>query len=197
MIRSGLVKYHDALAPLMVDIDSVQQHPENYNNGAVEDIAVSIETNGMFRPLEVQRSTGYILAGNHTWEACKTLGADVIPVVYLDVDDHRARRIMLADNRLASLAMPDRAAEVALLEQIKEHDSEIGLQGLGYTEHDLEVLRHLAEMESTYDEFATWPQFSVRLHPRILAAFRRMTREADTDSDRFEVLLRLAGWDGK
>lgn len=195
MIHSGLVRYHDDLAGLMVDIDTVSQHPENANNGDVEEIMVSIEVDGMYRPIEVQRSTGFILAGNHTWEACKGLEATTIPVVYLDVDDNNARRILGKDNWIARNARPDYAAEVALLDRIKE-DSPDGLVGLGKNDQDLEVLRHLAEMVTEF-EHASWPTFSIQLHPRMMKAFKHITREAATDRDKFELLLRLAGWDGQ
>lgn len=195
MIRDGQVRYHEDLVNTLVPIDNVQQHPENYNNGDVEQIIDSIVTDGMYRTISVQRSTGYIVAGNHTWEACKHLDATQIPVTYLDISENTARRIMLKDNRLASLARPDRAAELALLQSVQEHSDE-GLRGVGYTEADVEVIKMLAEMPLETDEFAQWPTLSIQLHPRILRAFRHVTREADNDRDRFEVLLRLAGWDG-
>jgi ParB-like chromosome segregation protein Spo0J len=134
--------FHPGLDDLLVDIDSVCQHPANYNNGDLDAITASIETNGMYRPLYVQASTGQILAGNHTWAACKALGATLVPVVTLDVDDHTAKRIMLADNRTAAL----------------------------------------------------WELFSVRLPPQTLAGFRTMTEAAVGDRERFELLMRLAGW---
>lgn len=193
MIISGQVKYHDSLATLMQPIDSITQHPENYNNGDVEGIAQSILLDGMYGPIKVQHSTGHIIAGNHTWEACKSLGAETIPVVYLKVDDTQARRILWTDNRLASLARPDRAAELALLETIRDAEPDVQVPGL--TEWDMEALRHLAEMEVSF-EHASWPTINIQVHPKILKAYRHVTREADTERDRFELLLRLAGWDG-
>lgn len=194
MIRSGQVRYYEGLADLMVPIDSVTQHPENYNNGDVEEIAVSIELDGMYRPIQVQESTGHIVMGNHTWEACKALGATVIPVVTLPVDNTQARRMMFTDNRLASLARPDLSAEIALLEQIREAEPDLPIPGL--TEHDLMALKALAEMVTEYDEYAQWPTLTFQVHPRLVTAFRHITREATTDRDRFELLLRLSGWDG-
>lgn len=191
MIRSGLVQYQPDLEPLMRDIDSVVPHPENYNNGDVEQIAASIETNGMYRPLYVQKSTNWIISGNHTWEACKTLGATQIPVVFVDVDDLHAKRIMLADNRIAALAQPDPAAELALLEQIAESDS---LLGTGYQEHDLQQLRHLAEIPVREGDFASWPTLCFQLPPNVVAAFHSMTHHAGGEREAFELLMRLAGW---
>lgn len=194
MIRDGLVAYHGDLEPLLIDIDTVTQHPENYNNGDVEALAESIEVNGMYRPIYVQKDTGHIIAGNHTWMACKGLGATRIPAVVLDVDDTTALRIMLADNRIASLAVPDNSQLIELLDRLTETDS---LLGTGYQAQDLEVLRHLADIPVDHDEFATWPTLTFTVPPHVRRAFYEMTEVAVGDRERFELMLRLAGWDGK
>jgi ParB-like nuclease domain len=142
MITSGLVRYHDALEPMLVDIDTLSQHPRNYNNADVDKIAESIEVNGMYRPIYVQRHTGMILAGNHTWVACKQLGADRIPVVELDIDDATANRILVGDNWIASLAIPDHAL---LLELLTEIDADNALLGTGFTADDMDRLQHSIE----------------------------------------------------
>lgn len=195
MIHDGLVAYHEGLIPLMVGIDTVVPHPENYNEGDVEAVMESIEVNGMYRPVFVQDSTNYIIAGNHTWLACKSLDAEAIPVVRLDVDDDEAVRIMLADNEIARKAIANPHAELALLERLEKTTSE-GLRGTGKTTYDLEVIRALAEIPVQHDEFGTWPTLTFKIPPTVRAAFLRLTREADTDRDKFELLLRLAGWDG-
>lgn len=194
MIRSGAVEFHPDLEPLMYPIDSAHPHPENYNEGDLEAIDHSVEANGMYGPVVVQKSTGHIVKGNHTWQTVKARGAEVCPMIWVDVDDATARRIMVDDNHTAALAMPNPAALVELLEKIKEADGDLSKSS--YREFDLEILQHLAEIPLEYDEYAQWPTFSVQVHPRILKAFRHFTREADNDKDRFEVLLRLAGWDG-
>lgn len=194
-LRSGLVSFHADLEGLLKPIDLYRQHPENYNNGDVDALSESIEVNGMYRPIYVQASTGYIIAGNHTWQACKSLGSAVIPVVELDVDDNTARRIMLADNRIASLALPDPALTVNLLDTLMANEGT--LLGTGYQPHDLEVLKHLAEIPLETDEFAQWPTISVQVPPNVRRAYMTMTEGAGGDRERFELILRLAGWDGK
>lgn len=195
MIDSGLVRYHDALVPLMVGIDTVFPHPENYNNGDVEEIVESIEVSGMYRPIYVQASTRYIVAGNHTWLACKTLDADSIPVVELDIDDEEAFRIMIEDNEIARKARRDNFALARILENLAQTPQ--GLRGTGMTAFDLEVIKNLAEIPVEHNEFGTWPTLTFQVPPTVRAAFMKMTREADSDKDKFELLLRLAGWDGK
>lgn len=191
----GTARAHDDLASLLVSIDQVRQHPDNYNMGDVDAISESIIANGVYRPVFVQKATGYIIAGNHTWEACKALGADRIPVVVLDVDEYHAKRIMLADNRTAALAQPDNALLVNILDDLAANDS---LIGTGFNARDLEVLQHLAEipLESEGD-FAQWPTMTFQVPPHVRRAFYHLTREADDDRDRLELLMRLAGWDGE
>jgi hypothetical protein len=193
VITSGIAQYHDDLAQLLQPIDDVTPHPRNYNNGDVEAIGESIEVNGMYRPLYVQRSSGYIIAGNHTWQACKELGASEIPVVYLDVDDNTALRIMLADNKVASLAQPDNALLLELLDNLAADDS---LLGTGYKEYDREVLKQLTEIPTEFDEFGTWPLIQIRVPPHVRRAYYQITEVAVGERERFELLLRLAGWDG-
>lgn len=193
-IRSGRVRFHDALAPMLVRIDTVQPAPFNYNNGDVEAVVESVATSGMYRPIFTRKETGEIIAGNHTWMACKELGSDVVPVVALDVDDIGAKRIMVADNQTARLAKPDPGLLQVLLDEI---DDASGLMGTGFNDHDLEVLRALNDIPLDTDEFGQWPTFTVKLPPHVLQGFMHMTREADDDRARFELLLRLAGWDGR
>lgn len=87
-----------------VPIDSVKPYRKNPRVGNLDAIRESIRENGIFRPIVVQKSTGEILGGNHTWKAAKAEGMDSIPVVYVDVDDERAKRIVLADNRTNDLS---------------------------------------------------------------------------------------------
>lgn len=194
MIHSGAVQYHESLEPLMADIDSITQHERNYNGGDVEAITESIMVSGMYRPVFVQKSTRKIIAGNHTWEACKTLGATQIPVVELDVDDTTAVRLMVADNRIAAMAQPDHFLLVQLLSELDLNDS---LIGTGYRDHDLEILKHLCDIPANDLDFAQWPTITVQVPPHVKRAYKAMTAAAGDDRERFELLLRLAGWNGK
>lgn len=195
-LASGEVKFHKDLAPLMRDIDSVTPAPYNYNNGDVDEIAQSIRHLGMYRPIYVQASTGHIIGGNHTWMAVKEMHSDVIPVVELDWSDDKARRAMVADNEIARKSKPDRGLLLDLLDQIGAAD-EGDITGTGITTDELDTLRALNDIPLDTDEFAQWPTFSVQVPPHVLKGFKYMTREADDDRQAFELILRLAGWDGR
>jgi ParB-like chromosome segregation protein Spo0J len=197
VIQSGTVSYHQDLEPLLTDIDAVRPHPENYSNGDVELIMESIMVSGMYRPIYVQKSSGFIVAGNHTWLACKELGAEKIPVVVLDVDDITAERLMVADNEIARKARPDTGQLVKLLEDLQQHDS---LMGTGITDRELEQLKALADMPLELPDDATrkmWPTVCFQIPPHVKRAFYDMTEVAGGDRERFELMLRLAGWDGR
>ena len=142
-ITTGMpVKVHDSLLPLMENADKLSPHPDNPRNGDVEAIAQSMSVNGVYRPVYAQRSTGFILAGNHTYEALMSLGHSQIPTVWLDVDEQQARRILLTDNRTAELGGYD---EALLMENLSMLDGD--LLGTGYTLEDYETLEQtLAEL---------------------------------------------------
>lgn len=158
MIVSGGVKFHPALEPLMEPIAAVLPHPDNPNNGDDVEIAVSIEVNGMYRPVEAQLSTGYVLAGNTTYAACLLLEATILPVVWLDVDDQAAMRILLGDNQLARLARMDQGLLQPQIEALLE--TELRLLGTGYTEPPPppppSPPGHTVSVYLTGDELVSW-----------------------------------------
>jgi ParB-like chromosome segregation protein Spo0J len=187
-MRTGLVQIHEALTPLLVPIDSLTQHPQNPNNGDLEEICASIEINGLYRPVYVQDSTGCIVAGNGTYTAMTMLEADQIPAIRLDIDDQTATRIMLADNKIAALAVRDPSLELALLLEL---DS---LLGTGYQPYEVEKMQALTSAPVEPGQFDTWPTLCVQVRPEVRTAYYRMTEAAGGDSERFEMLMRLAGW---
>jgi len=125
---------------LMVPIDKVHQHPENDNNGDVDEIVNSMLVTGVYRPIYASRATGNIVAGNHTYLAMLDLGAKFVPVVWLDLDQHQGRRVLVADNKIARNARPDPALTADLLHRLMEVDREIALVGTGFTIEEAEAL---------------------------------------------------------
>jgi len=123
-----------------VPIDSVQPHPENPRQGDLGSILGSVESNGFYGAVVVQKSTGRILAGNHRWLAAKHAGLTTIPVTFVDVGDVQARRILLADNRTSDLGTYDETQLVSLLKELAA--SAEGLAGTGYDGDDLDDLIH-------------------------------------------------------
>jgi DNA modification methylase len=135
----------DTLRALIVPIDSLRPYEQNPRQGDAGAIAVSLERNGQYRPIVVNRRGNVILAGNHTYWAAKQLGWDRIAATFVDVDDETARRIVLVDNRANDLASYDEPALVALLQGVVEDGGPEGLLGTGYDGDDLDQL--LADLD--------------------------------------------------
>jgi hypothetical protein len=175
VIVSGGVSYHDDLAALLHPIERIRPHPDNPSSGDVDAIATSIQISGMYRPVEAQLSTGFVLAGNTTYAACLSLDAELIPVVWLDVDDATALRILLGDNALARLAWVDPGLLTPLLDSLL--DTELRLLGTGYPE----------PLEPTEPPDPTY-MLSVALSGDTLADWLELP--GDTDRARLLGLLR-------
>lgn len=148
-----MIRFHESLDPLMEPIDCVSQHPRNPNSGDVDEIVASILKNGMYRPIYAQKSTGHILAGNTTHTACLQLGAKQIPVVWLDVDDQTATRILLADNRVAELAHRDEGLLLALLDDLAPERDDLALLGTGYSTRDMDKLRAIDDEPVAVEDY--------------------------------------------
>ena len=121
----------------LVDVRSLKPHPKNANRSDAGLIAESIETNGWYGQIIAQRSTGHILVGHHRLQAAQQLGATEVPVTWVDVDNTRALKIMLADNATAAAAHRDEQALADLLSELQLTDT---LTGTGYADADLDAL---------------------------------------------------------
>jgi hypothetical protein len=155
-----MVRYHEALAPLMVPIEQVTQLPGNYRNGDIDLIMESMMTNGVYAPVVAQRSTGHILAGNHRYAALLGLGAQTIPVLWMDVDDVTAKRIAIVDNRSSDVAQDDTALLVEMLREITAEDG--SLVGTGWDVSQLlELEASLAPSEAMFGGYNVEPGFSL------------------------------------
>jgi uncharacterized protein YaiI (UPF0178 family) len=119
-------------------------HPQNYRQGVVSAIAESLERFGQMKPIVVQRSTGYVVAGNHTLKAARHLGWDEVAALVIDLTDEEAEAYLVADNRTSDLATNDDVALGALLERMMLAGR---LDGTGYTPDQVDdMLSALGQM---------------------------------------------------
>ena len=120
-----------------VAISSLTAYPTNPRRGDIDAIASSLTAHGQYRPIVVQTSTKFVLAGNHTLKAAKKLGWKKIKAVLVDVDEDTAKKIVLADNRLTDLAGYNEPLLKSLLQALPE------LDGTGFTQSEVETLDRL------------------------------------------------------
>ena len=121
-----------------VALAKLKPHPRNPRQGDVGAIHQSIEANGFYGAVVAQKSTGHVLAGNHRLLAAKHANAEEVPVMWVDVDDATALRILLADNRTNDLASYDDGALAELLQGIMQDAGT--LDGTGYDGDALDEL---------------------------------------------------------
>ena len=113
----------DALTVEQIPTADLATFKGNPRRGDVKTIAASLRTNGQYRAIVVNRGTHTgrpmeVLAGNHTLMAARDLGWDTIAAHVIDVDEDRARRIVLADNRTAEIGSFDTDALTDLLQEL-------------------------------------------------------------------------------
>lgn len=123
----------------IVDISTLKSYHQNPRRGDVEAIAKSLEVNGQYKPIVVNRADNSILAGNHTWRAARSLGWTEIAVSWVDVNDAQAQKIVLADNRTSDASSYD---DFKLLELLNTLPS---LDGTGFNQVDVDQLQALLD----------------------------------------------------
>lgn len=110
------------------------------NDPVVDQIVESIKTFGFAAPIVARRATREIIAGHTRWKAAVKLGLEVVPVRYMDLDEHQAHLLCLADNRLGELADWDWPKVTKLLANTKIED----VKRAGFSDKHMEKIRALA-----------------------------------------------------
>jgi len=107
-------------------------------------IKKSLDAFGQTKPIVVRRETMEILCGNGTYEAAVALGWKEIQCHIIDIDEERAKALMIADNRTSDLSEND---EKNLLDILQNMDAEmLGLTGFDDTELDKMLQFHEGEL---------------------------------------------------
>jgi len=121
------------------------------NDAAIPHVSASLRRFGWQQPI-VARRTGEVIAGNTRLKAAQELGMNEVPVWWFDGDDLAAVAFSIADNRTHEYSEWNDAELAKLLEQLKKEDS---LDGVGYSEDDLDALvRQLRDQEEIDKDLA-------------------------------------------
>lgn len=119
---------------VLIDIDSVEEHPENARIGDLEVIKESIVRFGQVKPIIVQQSSNFVIAGNNVRKSMKELGRDKVYAIFQDVDDETAKAYLLADNRTSDRASYNQNKLYESLEGL------LDLEGTGFDHDYVETL---------------------------------------------------------
>jgi ParB-like chromosome segregation protein Spo0J len=143
---------HPELADLAVPLEQLHTFPGNARRGDLALIAESLRENGQYKPLVVNRGThtgrpGEILAGNNTFLAAVSLEWDRLAVTFVDVDEERARKILLVDNKSNDVAGYDHEELAAILAEVGQEN----LAGTGFSLAETEKIIDAAELPAQID----------------------------------------------
>lgn len=196
------MKRQDNLSLEYVPVDAVSPHPANVRvHTSAPQVAESLDVHGQYAPIVVQKSTGYVLAGNGLWRQLAEAGAENVAAIFLDVDDDQALRILLVDNETSDRAGYDEAALATLLASLPD------LTGTGWTDAHAADLTSLfsaplsaEDLADTYgadpDPTAFWPVARITLPPNLYQPWIELVAQHEgVPHDALAWLMAEAGLD--
>ena len=134
-----------SLAIKRVPLESLHVDPSNARSHGAENMEAikgSLQRFGQAEPLVVQARSRRVIGGNGRLVAMKELGWTECDIVELDIDDLQATALAIALNRTGELATWDEETLAKLLQELKAEDA---LDGVGYSDEDIDTL--LKELE--------------------------------------------------
>jgi site-specific DNA-methyltransferase (adenine-specific) len=191
------VKY---LGQKEVPIYDLKPHPDNPNRGDVNSIAESLEEFGQYRSI-VATQDMTVLAGHHVLQAAKNIGLKKIRIEQVQCSDAEAKRMMLADNRLADLGMG--ADLEQLLEVLQNLDGD--LAGTGFDDEYIRMLEEQVGGPPSLDDLEDeagegdasdfYRRLTLLLDPRMVTAWEAHRKQFPDDNEAFADLLNIAAGD--
>lgn len=130
----------------IADIGKLTEHPRNPNrhpNYQLERLAEIIQRTGWRQPITVSALSGYIVKGHGRLQAARLAGLSQVPIEIQHYESEEQEIAdLIADNRLAELAVMDKLALGTTLQELQESDA---FYLTGYTATDLDALLAQAE----------------------------------------------------
>lgn len=193
--------------PTRHHVSELHTYHKNPRMGDVDSIKTSMLVNGVYKPIVVNAGTHTgrpleVLAGNHSLKALRELAEEnpddprwqQVDVWQVDVDDDTAARIVLADNRTADMGSYDNEQLLELLDTL---DGD--LDGTGYLDDDVDMLRDLLEGAPSLDELEdeygepededTYITIRFKVPPMLAEQWYDWMKAYDSPEEAFEALL--------
>jgi ParB-like chromosome segregation protein Spo0J len=150
----------------MVDIRTLQPHPENPNIHTKEQILLLskiIKNNGWRDRIIVSNRSGLIIRGHGRLDAAKLLEVRRVPVEYQDYESKAAEyRDLIADNKISEFSYVDKSKVMELISEIESIDAKGLLGEIGFAKSEIDELLANAEEvgeDEVVDNYA--PQYGV------------------------------------
>ena len=105
-----------------IPVEQIREHPRNTNEGDVGAIDSSMRAYGFAGGVLVQRSTGFIISGNHSYRTAVAQGAATLPGFWVDVDDDVTLGMMMDWNHTNRLGREDPYKAGEVLVELADRD---------------------------------------------------------------------------
>ncbi|MBK9387380.1 MAG: DNA modification methylase [Planctomycetes bacterium] len=128
-----------------VERQRLNPNPANprLNDEAVPHVAASIKRFGWQVPIVAKRS-GEVIAGHTRLRAAEQLGHDRVPVIWFEGSDLDATAFGIAENRSSTFAAWDEPALAKLLQELRAEDA---LEGVGFSDSEIDTLLRELELD--------------------------------------------------
>ena len=118
----------------MVELPKLKPHPLNPNthpDEQIERLAIIIKYQGWRERITVSKRSGFIIKGHARLKAAEMLGCKTVPVEYQNYENEAAEWAdMIADNKIAELAITDGLKMADILVQLDELNFNLDLTGM-------------------------------------------------------------------
>jgi len=141
---------HDALV-YVVELKPNPKNPNTHPASQIELLGKIIKEQGWRAPITVSKRSGLIVKGHGRLEAAFKAGISKAPVDFQDYESEAAEHAdMVADNRLAELAVVDDDKLFKLLKELDSFDFNLEMTGFTTDEFD-KILRTNVEKKQEHD----------------------------------------------
>lgn len=167
----------------LIELRPNPRNPNKHSEDQINRLMASLRRDGQTRPVLARKANNMLIAGHGVHTSARRLGWERIQVIFLDVDQPTADRIMLADDRLGTLSELDHRRVADLMKEISEGD----WLATGYTVEeasklfdsseikDLEVFE--IETATVRDDFWIAARGPLAQQPEVLARMKQLLSE--------------------
>jgi DNA modification methylase len=177
------------------DLKPDPANPRHHTRRQIRQIGESVKAFGFNAPILIDRDRN-IIAGHGRWLACRELGFAEVPTLCLDhLTPEQARAFMIADNRLAEIAVWDDRLLAQQLKELSLVGLDFAIEAIGFEmgEIDLRIASLDAAAEVEADPADMVPQLPAtplsKLGDHWLLHRHRLSCGSALDSEVFAALM--------
>lgn len=134
-----------------VEINSIKKDEKNaktHSKKSIDSLKRSISEFGQYMPIVINKKTNIILVGNGTYQALKELDYKKVKIVYVDLDEDKANKLSVLDNRTSELSEIDEDIVEKFFYELDENLIKI----TGYSDSEIEEIMNKITIDNMEDQ---------------------------------------------